>query len=659
MKDLNPAVVTTCHKGYPRDFLEETTVPENGYPLYRRRNTGRSFIIPVPGSGGTLTAVIDNCRVVPYSPYLSLRYNAHINVEVCGSVQVVKYIYKYIYKGGDRATVSVESEHDEIKRYLHGRYLGPTEAVWRLFEFDMHDEQPPVTHLSLHMPGQQAIYFAGHDDPDHIRDLIEGSMTTLMAFFSYNAQHEYGRQFLYYEFPEHFVWVRKIGWKKRQRGTAVGRMYSASPFQGERYYLRLLLTVVRGATSFENLRTVDGMVYPIFKGASIALGLLEDDGEWVALFREGAQFMTGRALRYLFALALQYTTISNPLAIWETFWPSMCDDIPHILATGRVPVPPGPEEIEGRIDLDYGLYLLQDILNEFGKLLLDYGLPEPLLSWVAQHPNSNNPMIEEELAYDPHQEEESCNIMRAQLNPEQKNCFTEILNIVEKYEQNPRGNHRSGFFLQGAAGTGKTFLYNCLCSYLRARGKIVLCVASSGIAAQLLPGGRTAHSRFKIPLSNALNSGCNMTSNSPLAQPIRKTSLIIWGEELMQHKSCFEAVNWTLNDICHVSDSCLFGKIPTVLGGDFAQILPVVRRGSQQATVQACLQHSSLWDSLQVLRLKTSMRIEANNSNQIFIDFLKSLVNDANMYGKINLPAYIRRVETVDHLCHQLYPKHC
>jgi len=99
----------------------------------------------------------------------------------------------------------------------------------------------------------------------------------------------------------------------------------------------------------------------------------------------------------------------------------------------------------------------------------------------------------------------------------------------------------------------------------------------------------------------------------------------------------------------------LFGRIPTVLSGDFSQISPVVRQGSRQATVQACLQHSSIWHSLQVLRQKTSMRIEANISNQIFIDFLKSLVNDANMYGKINMPAYIRRVETVDNLCDQLY----
>jgi len=656
MKDLDPAGVTTCHKGYPRDFLEETSIPENGYPLYRRRNTGRSFTIPVRGTVGTVEVRIDNRRVVPYSPYLSLRYNAHINVEVCGSVQAVKYIHKYIYKGGDRATVRVDSEQDEIKRYLHGRYIGPTEAVWRLFEFSMHEEQPPVTHLALHLPDQQAVYFAEHEDIDLIREQIEGSMTTLMAFFAYNERNEDGRIFLYHEFPEHFVYVRKVGWKKRQRGTAVGRMYSASPFMGERYYLRLLLTVVRGPTSFQNLRTVDGKVCATFKEACIALGLLEDDGEWVALFSEGAQFMTGMALRHLFALALQHTTISNPLAIWQTFGHSMCDDIPRILATGRVPVPPGAQEID-EIDLDYGLYLIQEYLKEFGKTLMEYGLPEPVLNWVVGQVRVTNPVMAEELAYDPRQEKENSDRMRAQLNPEQVSCFEEIIKAVEQYDCHPHGNRSSGFFLQGAAGTGKTFLYNCLCSYLRAEGKIVLCVASSGIAAQLLPGGRTAHSRFKIPLSNALNSGCNITSSSPLAYMIRNTSLIIWDEVPMQHKSCFEAVNWTLNDICHVNDSSLFGRIPIVLGGDFAQILPVVRRGSQQATVQACIQHSSIWNSLHVLRLRTTMRIEANNSNRVFIGFLKSLVNDSTMYGKIAIPDYIRRVTSVDQLCDQLYPQ--
>ena len=273
--------------------------------------------------------------------------------------------------------------------------IGPTEAIWRLFEFDTHKEQPPVTHLTLHLPGHHAVYFDGNDNPAEVQAQVEAALSTLIAFFAYNMQNEDGRQYLYHEFPEHFVYIRKVGWRKRQKGISIGRMYSARPFMGDRYYLRLLLTVVRGATSFDHLKTVDGRSYPTFKSACIALGLLEDDGEWGALFREGAEFITGRALRHLFALALQHTTITNPLAIWETFGYSMCDDVPHLLTTGRVPVPQGAEEIEGRIDLDYGLYLIQEYLKEFGKSLSEYGLPEPVRSWVLVQARHSNLAIED------------------------------------------------------------------------------------------------------------------------------------------------------------------------------------------------------------------------------------------------------------------------
>src|SRR5437588_904756 len=656
MKDLNPLFSPTCHKGYPHKFQEETVIQANGYPLYRRRNSGQSFTVQVPGSGGTVMATVDNRRIVPYSPYLSLRYNAHIKVEVCASVRSVKYIHKYIYKGGDRVTATVDSGIDEIKRYLHGRYIGPTEAVWRLFEFDTHQEQPPVMHLALHLEGQHAVYFNGLNNPEEIRQRVESSLSTLIAFFDYNQKNEDGLQYLYHEFPEHFVYDRKVGWKKRQRGTSIGRMYSASPFMGERYYLRMLLTVVRGPMGFEHLRTVDGTVYPTFKGACIALRLLEDDGEWVAMFSEGLEFTTGKALWHLFAMALQYTTITNPNLIWETFGESMCDDLPNLITTGRSPQPLGMHEFEGELHLDYGLYLLQQNLQEFGKTLVEFGLPVPVLNWASGVPLLANQVLEEENNYDVVQEEEAFAVMRAKLNPEQVTCFEEIVNAVEQQEQNHRSHRRSAFFLQGPAGTGKTFLYNCLCRYFRARGKIVLCVASSGIAAQLLLGGRTAHSRFRIPLSTTF-SGCNINRNSPLAQLIRSTSLISWDEVPMQHRTCFEAVSWTLNDICYVGDNSLFGGITTVLGGDFAQILPVVRRGSRTATVQASLRHSSMWSSLHILRLSTTMRIAATDSNQVFIDFLKSLVNDHTKYGRLELPAYIRRVGKIEELCDELYPQ--
>jgi len=73
---------------------------------------------------------------------------------------------------------------------------------------------------------------------------------------------------------------------------------------------------------------------------------------------------------------------------------------------------------------------------------------------------------------------------------------------------------------------------------------------------------------------------------------IQKTSLILWDEVPMQHKACFEAVNHTLNHICNTGAERVFGGIPLVLGGDFAPILPVIHRGTRQATVLACIRHS-------------------------------------------------------------------
>src|ERR1700712_5771694 len=107
--------------------------------------------------------------------------------------------------------------------------------------------------------------------------------------------------------------------------------------------------------------------------------------------------MNGRALRYLFALALQHTTMINPIAIWEMFGRSMCDDISHLLTTGNNPVPQGTEEIEDQIDLDYGFYLIQEYLSEFGKRLLKYAIPKQVLNWTIQDRVIHGTVTEEEL----------------------------------------------------------------------------------------------------------------------------------------------------------------------------------------------------------------------------------------------------------------------
>ena len=142
-----------CTKRYPRNFLEETSVQENGYPLYRRRNNGSTHEIPHPQDRNR-KFTMDNRWVVPYNPYLTRHFGAHINVEVCSSVQAIKYIHKFIYKGSDRAIIQVDLEKDEVAQYLQGRYIEPIEAMWRIFEFSTHEESPSVEQLAMHLPGE-------------------------------------------------------------------------------------------------------------------------------------------------------------------------------------------------------------------------------------------------------------------------------------------------------------------------------------------------------------------------------------------------------------------------------------------------------------------------------------------------------------------------
>ncbi|CEG83126.1 hypothetical protein RMATCC62417_17098 [Rhizopus microsporus] len=199
-----------CSKRFPKPFQDGTTFPENGYPLYRRRRITaedqNNFFYSVRPRGRVgAEFVMDNRWVVPYNPYLTKKYKTHINFEVYTGVEAVKYINKYVYKGSDRITLEIEDTQDEIKKYLHSRYIGPSEAMWNLFQFKTHEEDPTVISLQVHLPGQQAVYFPSEASAEEIARILERNRTTLIAFFEYNARNEDGRSYLYQEFPQHFA----------------------------------------------------------------------------------------------------------------------------------------------------------------------------------------------------------------------------------------------------------------------------------------------------------------------------------------------------------------------------------------------------------------------------------------------------------------------
>ena len=100
---------------------------------------------------------------------------------------------------------------------------------------------------------------------------------------------------------------------------------------------------------------------------------------------------------------------------------------------------------------------------------------------------------------------------------------------------------------------------------VRAQGQVALAVASSGIASILLEGGRTSHSRFKIPIDVHSESICSISAQSDLAKLLQMGQLIVWDEAPAQHRYCFEAVDSTLKDLRKCS--AWFGGVTMIFAG--------------------------------------------------------------------------------------------
>jgi hypothetical protein len=179
-----------------------------------------------------------------------------------------------------------------------------------------------------------------------------------------------------------------------------------------------------------------------------------------------------------------------------------------------------------------------------------------------------------------------------------------------------------------------------------------LATASSGIAALLLDGGRTAHSMFKIPIELSETSTCSISKTSELAELLRRTKLLVWDEAPMMHKFAFEAVDRTIRDIMEVDQP--FGGMTVLLGGDFRQCLPVIPRAFRASVVSSCLNRSTLWRFFRVLKLTINKRVLEETKENVgakreFSEFLLAVGNGrAGVAGEVVLPAAMLSNNLVD-----------
>nr|GEV42001.1 DNA helicase [Tanacetum cinerariifolium] len=380
-----------CARYFPKEYFDHTYIDHDGFVHYRRRDTGATTV--------KQNVQLDNGYVVPYNKQLLKTFYAHINVEYCRWTMLIKYLFKYISKGTDQidARITPNNAHlpsssrqpniiiDEIKNYLDSRYIGPQEACWRLFEFDIHSGEPVVHVLAVHGQNMQRIVFRERDQLQSVADNPNKKKTTLTE------------------------------------------MSYIHPAAGDLFYQRMMLSHQRGCRSFRDIRTVNYIVYPTCRVTCEAMGLLGDDTEW--------------------------------------------------------------------------------------------------------------------------------------------------------------------------------------------EGKIVLAVASFGIASLLLPSGRTAHSRFKLSLELNDSSTSSITKNTQLAVLLKETYLIIWDESHMNDRRCFETLDKTLRDILNTPNK-LFGGKSVMLGGDFRQTLHVKKKASHTEIIGSSIVQSYIWRSFKLFVLTENMRLTQGNLSE-------------------------------------------
>ncbi|GMF63411.1 unnamed protein product [Phytophthora fragariaefolia] len=243
----------------------------------------------------------------------------------------------------------------------------------RLLTYEIQGKTHAVTTLTVHLEGGQMVVFQPNDDPDRV--LGRAGSTMLTSFFELCAspepEDEIAKTMLYQEIPKEFSWDAKgkVWVRRKKYQAAIGRLIDVSPMDRERVYLRLLLCHRKGPTSFENLRTVDGVVHPTFQAAAMHSGFLENDQEWIACMSEASAFRMPYQLRQLFATLLVYSQVSDVRGLWNQFYDELARDFAYKY-----------RNLEGQTQDDmiafHTLKSLNDLLQISGQAVAGFDLPQ-------------------------------------------------------------------------------------------------------------------------------------------------------------------------------------------------------------------------------------------------------------------------------------------
>jgi hypothetical protein len=221
---------------------------------------------------------------------------------------------------------------------------------------------------------------------------------------------------------------------------------------------------------------VNGVILLTFYEAAERRGLIEADNSLDECMAEATLYQMSSSLRRLFATILLFYESNDVCGLWNRHLDAMSEDYRRNIQSTSV--------VEQMVLID-----IRNLLHSMSKDIKSFPLPDINDTYDAA--NGIPREIFEESSIYPNADDVA---LEGSHNNEQRAAFDEIISVIDSAEGRV-------FFVDGPGGTGKTYLYKALLAKIHSQNKIVVATATSGIEASILPGGRTAHSRFKIPLT--------------------------------------------------------------------------------------------------------------------------------------------------------------
>lgn len=511
-----------------------------------------------------------------------------MDIEAVNSAQAIHYILKYVSKNSSHNNLVVRpklyygvpvEKNDELAKYGAARVAGSVECCMNIFGFHNYKISPTIQLIKLHLPGEKMIFITPNESEERIKKKLD-SFSLLERYFFRPIDHLFDSLTLvqYYEkytidclnnTPETFedVAPNNIKIVKKRKNEAVVNLPIIRPSQGDLFYLKLLLIRFPSRSFDELKKNIVGLECSTFREAAYSFALCQSDNEAFLTLEEAVLFYkTGHQLINLFALLI--IDGADSISLYNSFKINLYMDFN------------ADSDIEKE---QMFLISLRKVLYGFQRKLADFNFSEPISDINDELYVSSELSRFQDLQKIMSKDYKESDLTDHQLNI-MKGIFTDL--------SVPNVN-RPVVFLQGRAGTGKTYTIKRLLQYAAKENFLIVPCATTGIAANQFDGGSTIHSMFGLGIKTFFDDGKVSTTigtKSQRAELLRAVNAFIFDECSMLTNELMSTVDMVLRHI--YSDSTSFnnqadrdyasyitniqyaGK-KILLVGDFLQLPPV------------------------------------------------------------------------------------